>query len=99
MALRHLFVALTAALVGCAAPPERVIVHEPVEVKVSVPVRVAPPAELLAPYRPERVPEFVRPDDPAATSALTAEGEKALKRILLEQRIREKAWIDWATTK
>lgn len=99
MAFRYLFVALIVLLAGCATKPARAFTCEAVKVDVPVKVRVTPPAELLTPYQPEQLPEFVRPDHPDATSGLTAEGEKALKRILFEQRLREKAWIEWATTK
>ena len=104
MAERHLRPALILLapllLAACGVldrKPESVVIREPVRVEIPVPVRATPPAELLAPIAPER-PEFVAPTDPRATSALTADGEKALRRLLIELTARLAAWRDWAAT-
>ena len=81
-------------LAGCASAPE--IVVKTVEIKVPVPVRVEAPAELLAPYRPTKLPVFVQPAAPAASSALTADGEKALRAIIEDLTARDAAWRAWA---
>jgi len=85
------YLVLAAALFslhGCA--------HESViEVKVPVAVKAEPPAELRAPLDFARLPVFVRPDDPKATSGLTEEGERSLKRLLLDLFMRVRAWEAW----
>lgn len=100
MAWRHLRAALTVLLLtGCGAlerKAEPVIIREPVRVEIPVPVRPTPPPELLVPLAPER-PEFVAPADPRATSALTSDGEKLLRRLLIDLTARANAWRDWAT--
>jgi hypothetical protein len=47
-------------------------------------------------YKPEALPEFVSPADPAASSALTADGERALRLIILDLQSRLAAWREWA---
>jgi len=84
------------ALAGCAAP-EPIVVREPVEVRVPVPVRATPPAELMAPYRPGKLPEFVAPDAEDAAAALTADGLAELRAILRALTTRDGAWRAWAT--
>lgn len=85
-----------ALLAGCAADPEIRTRTETVEVEVPVPVHREPPAELVAdPDLPR--PEFVTPDHPAASSALTSAGETALKALILELLARHRAWRAWAT--
>lgn len=54
-----------------------------------------PPAELLAPLTPP-LPTVVPPQDPAASSALTAEGERLLRALLAELLTRIAAWEAWA---
>lgn len=71
----------------------------PAEVKIPVITKAIPPVELADPYQPEKLPEFVSPDDPRATSALTAEGERLLKELLLDMKTRIRAWEAWATDK
>jgi hypothetical protein len=59
--------------------------------------RAAPPAELTAPLAGDPLPAFVAPTDPAATSALTADGERDLQQLLLELLTRLRAWAAWAS--
>jgi hypothetical protein len=100
MAGRYFRAALTALLLGgcdgLGRQPEPITLREPVRVEIPVPVRATPPAELLAPLALER-PEFVAPTDPRATSALTPEGEKQLRRLVLDLFARVDAWRAWAT--
>jgi hypothetical protein len=86
-------------LIGCHKKPPVVVPPEirTVEVSVPVPVKVAPPAELLAAVKP-RLPVFVSPSDPQATSGLTAEGERMLRGLIEELLGRLEAWKAWATT-
>jgi len=76
-------------LAGCAS-----VSRETVEVKVPVPVKAVPPVELTAPLA-ARPPVFVTPADPKAASALTADGERGLKTLLLELLTRVRAWEAW----
>ena len=99
MAVRTVLMLLAAmALAGCAgAPPQAVPVVETVYVDRPVPVKRQPPAELMA-LRGQLgpLPVFVDPGDPAATSALTPDGERRL-RALLEQLVTGlEAWEAWA---
>ena len=87
-------------LTGCGrkAPPQvlpPIRIVETVEVKVPVPVRVPPPAELLALVRPP-LPAFVIPTDPGASSALTVEGERLLRALIEDLLTRIAAWEAWA---
>lgn len=59
-------------------------------------VRVMPPTELLEALQPP-LPLFVTPSDPAASSALTAEGERLLRALIQEMKSRIEAWKVWAT--
>ena len=77
---------------GCAS-----VSQETVTVEVPVAVRAAPPAELTAPLAAP-APVFVAPADPAATSALTPEGERRLRQLLHELLTRVRAWAAWAET-
>jgi hypothetical protein len=85
---------------GCAAPsplaPIRIV--ETVTVEVPVFVRATPPAELVAASvaPSDGLPVFVSPSDPAATSAMTEEGERALRLWILELNARLDAWRRWA---
>lgn len=102
MATRHFYgpvLALGAilALAGCSADTARSVrVVETVRVEIPVAVRREPPAELLEPYRPGALPGFVSPSDPAASSALTPEGERRLRLLILDLVTRETAWREWA---
>ena len=79
-------------LAGCAGP-ERIVTKE---VMVPVPVKAEAPGWLAEDYQPESLPEFVAPSDPRASSALTPEGEKALRLIILDLTGRDQAWREWA---
>lgn len=87
-------------LTGCAhrpPAPAPIRVVEAQRVEVPVPVRREPPAELVAPYRPDSVPAFVEPSDPSASSALTPEGERQMRALLNDLMARDEAWRRWAT--
>lgn len=85
----------TFLLFGCASQPEVREVIKTVEVEVPVQVRREPPPQLVS--SPELIPPtFVHPDDEAAVSALTADGEFQLRDFVLELIAREKAWRAWA---
>jgi hypothetical protein len=78
-----------AALIGgCAVSPETV--------NVPVAVRAKAPAELTAAIA-SPLPVFVAPTDAAASSALTPEGERALRAWIDELLTRLRAWQAWAT--
>lgn len=81
-------------LSACASEPRTEIRF----VEVPVYVEREPPAELVEPYAPDALPVFVSPDDPAATSALTPDGERSLKLLLHDLLTRDRAWRAWATT-
>jgi hypothetical protein len=70
---------------GGKKPPivQPTVVREVVtqEVKIPVPVKAQPPAELLTPILAP-LPVFVPPTHPEASSALTAEGERLLRALL-----------------
>lgn len=91
--------AVLLTLVGCAAQPERIVVREPVEVKVPVPVKAQPPEELLEPVAAEPLPQFIAACDEHASSALDAEGERRIKHLLLRLQTRIEQWETWATTR
>lgn len=95
--MRALALALGICVAGCATCPvvEPVRIVQPVEVRVPVPVVRRPPPELLEPLRAE-LPEFVPPAAPAASSALTPEGERRLRALLVLLRARVRAWEAWA---
>lgn len=84
---------------GCAKHvPPTVVFEKIIETQeVNVPVTVArvPPPELTAPLQPAR-PVFVSPQEPAASSALTAEGERLLRALIEELLTRITAWEAWA---
>jgi hypothetical protein len=67
-----------------------------VDVLTPVPFKAPPPPELLAPLTIP-LPVFVAPTDPAASSALTAEGERLLRGLIEELLRLRSAWIAWAT--
>ena len=86
---------LALALTGCAGQSVApIVVHDPVEVRVPVPVGCRPPAELLVPVVAP-LPEFV-PACAPASSGLMAEGETRLQQLLWVHRIRVEAWEAWA---
>lgn len=84
------------ALGGCATVGG--VGTEMVAVSVPVAVHRTPPPELLAPPDAGELPEFVAPTDPAATSALTPEGERRLKSWLLELKRRDEMWRAWGAS-
>lgn len=106
--MRLLFVTLALLasmfLVACGGKkppvvqPTVVEIIKTVEVRVPVPVKAEPPAELLAPLRVP-LPVFVAPSHQAASSALTAEGERLLRALIEELLATIDAWKQWAATK
>lgn len=81
-------------LAGCALRPPVVEIQE---VETPIFQRRTPPAELVKDYSPPRLPEFVKPDDPKASSALTRDGELVLKLLINDLVARDRAWRAWAT--
>jgi len=102
MDARHVLAAVVVLSLGPACRHRPPVVVPPVEIirvqRVDVPVaiRVAPPAELLAAPVGVPLPVFVAPTDPAASSALTAEGERRLRVLLNDLLTRIAAWKAWA---
>lgn len=101
--MRMLILALALiAVVGCGGKKPPVVAPTIVEVikiqevKVPVPFKVQPPPELLAALKIP-LPVFVAPSDPAASSALTADGERMLRGLIEELLQLRAAWIAWAT--
>lgn len=84
------------SLSSCA--PRTIVRTEIVEVQVPVAVPRTPPDFLLTPPR-ITLPAFVSPTHPEATSALTAQGERDLKRLLLLLHERNQQWQAWGTAK
>lgn len=80
-------------MTGCETPRQAVQVQE---VHIPVPVARTVPDVLLEPIEVDK-PAFVSPGDPAASSALTPQGERALKDLLLAMQGRLEAWKAWAT--
>jgi hypothetical protein len=93
LALLLLLIGALSVTPGCAQK-EPIVKYETIEVRVPVQVIPEPPPELLAPIKAP-LPEFVPPDDPAASSALTSEGEQRLKRLLVILHGRSLAWEAW----
>lgn len=83
-----------AALGGCARQHRTVV--EIQEVRVPVAVMPEAPEDLVGQYRPAVVPRWLDPADPGATSALDEDGERALRRMLIELMVRDAAWRRWA---
>ena len=85
--------------VGCGAKrqPQVVIerVVETVEVAVEVPTTRTPPAVLFEPIRTDP-PVFVAPGIAAASSALTAEGERQLRAFVEALKAKIAEWEAWA---
>lgn len=104
LAIHALILLASVAVAACggktppATPPTIVTKIETVEVRVPVPVKAEPPAELLAPLKVP-LPVFVAPSDPNASSALTAEGERLLRALLEELLAAIESWRTWAATK
>ena len=90
--MRALVFSAMILLAGCAAQ-ERIVTKE---VLVPVPTKSAPPDWLMVEYKPDELPEFVSPSDPKASSALTPEGEKALRLIITDLQSRLAEWRAWA---
>lgn len=80
-------------LTACArhAPQDRVIT-----VPVPVETRPAPPPELLTAEPPPPDLRFVAPAHPAASSALTPQGETQLRAWVERMRRKLRAWEQWA---
>lgn len=68
--------------------------HKITEVKIPVATDKKPPKELLAKFTFD-LPVFVAKTDPAASSCLTPEGERRLKRMIIEMFVRNEAWKAW----
>jgi hypothetical protein len=86
-------------LAGCVTTERRTIrIVETQRVEIPVPTKRQPPAELLEPMVTTELPVFVAPSDPAASSALTHEGERRLRSVLLDLLSRETAWREWANS-
>jgi hypothetical protein len=90
--MRALVFSAMMLLSGCAGQ-ERIVTKE---VTVPVAVKAEAPDWLASGYKPEALPEFVAPNDPRASSALTPEGEKALRLIIIDLTGRDRAWREWA---
>lgn len=86
---------LSLLLAGCASQSP-IVRTEYQRVEVPVSVRAVPPADLTAPVAVPPGLIFVSPDDPRASSALTAEGESALAELVNEYVARIAAWHAWA---
>lgn len=90
-------VVLAAALLAACTTPEPVRVVETVEVpRVVYEQCEAPPDWLSAPYRPDRLPEFIAPIGDGAAVALTDEGAERLRALLRELTGRLDAWRAWS---
>ncbi len=95
MAVRLALALIVALTLGCT--PQTIVRTETVEVEVPVPVERKPPEFLLA-LVSAPVPELVAPSHAAASSALTPQGEVALKKLILSLTERLGQWRAWATT-
>lgn len=87
------------AMICCLLLPGCAFLEKPREVRVPVYTHAAPPTELLAPLEIANAQVFISPTDPQATSALTLDGERAIKHLLLQLLTRIRAWETWANTK
>lgn len=85
-------VAVFVALAGCSSVPDRPVITVPVSV---IP---KPPVELLTPIERPPTLTFVSPTDPKATSALTPDGEAALRKMIGQMLDRLDAWRAWSNT-
>lgn len=106
MSRRLMLLAVLLALMTCGCggkkppivAPTVVEVIKVQEVQVPVPFKVQPPPELLAALQMP-LPIFVAPSDPAASSALTVEGERLLRGLIEDLLQRIAAWKAWAEAK
>lgn len=89
--------ALALSLSGCGEG-ETIRLFEPVEVKVAVPVKAAPPPELMQPYRAPALPDFMPPSDPRARFCVDPLGAANLKGLTHDLLKRDGAWREWAAT-
>lgn len=88
-----------AAKVAKPLPPQIITRTGPsIEIKVPIPVRIELPPELLEPIV---VPPliFLAPSDPAASTALDAQGERSLRELLEKLKTRIRALIAAAQAK
>jgi len=83
------------ALAACAGEPQTRT--ETVEVKVPIAVARKAPSWLLSPVKTE-IPTFVAKTDPAASSALTPEGERKFRLLIHDLKGRISQWEAWAQT-
>lgn len=79
-------------LASCATQ-DRIVTKE---VMVPVPTKAEAPDWLMVGYKAELVPKFVSPNNPSASSALTPEGERALRLLIVDLLGRDNAWREWA---
>lgn len=85
------------ALAGCSSsPPAPRATIRTVEVKVPVPVAVAPPVELLEPVAPPAADVFQAPGAPGAVACVDAAGRSALVDYVERLRNANAAWQAWA---
>ena len=83
-------------LSGCAwLRPDPIIKYETIEVKIPIYMKPTPPAVLTMPLKFD-LSVFISPTSEGASSALSVQGEKELKRLLLNLHDRERAWRTWA---
>lgn len=92
---RSVILLLALALAGCKWLVREVPVEVERVVYVQVSVAPEPPPELLTEV-PRPALLFVAPNDPAATSALTAEGERSLRSWVADLEGMIDAWRAWA---
>ena len=78
-------------LTSCATP-EPIVIREPVEIRIPVPVNPVFPAALIVPYKPQKLPTFISPDDPTASAALSEQGLIELRILLRDLVTRDAAW-------
>lgn len=88
--------AIALSLAACANQKPDVL-YTPVDVKVPIPVHRDAPAELMTDITPGDDLKFIAPGDPEASSALSKDGERALRRLVRELNARLSAWKSWAT--
>jgi hypothetical protein len=95
MILAVFWIMVILVLAGCTRErPEPLIVTKEVDIPVGQPL--APPSELKrVPWPPAAFPLFVAPTDPRATSALTVDGEKNLRALMMDREARIDAWEKW----
>lgn len=86
---------LVSVLVGCATP-EPIIIREPVEVLVPVPVNPVFPSALTTSYQPKKLPNFISPSDPTASAALSEQGLIDLRVMIRDLVTRDAAWQAFA---